>query len=100
MTPERLRRPALLAVLSLLAGALSECGGRRQVTTLRLAQADDLYSLDPDAAADSRSRPDDRTWDFELRPGVRFHDGRVLTSADVKFSLQRVGGGASPDPVA
>jgi len=129
MILERLRRSALLAVFLLLAAALSECRARRRVTTLRLAQAEDLYSLDPDAAADSRSRavlanvydglvgfdrelsvvpelavswttPDDRTWEFELRPGVRFHDGRALTSADVKFSLQRLGGGASPDLVA
>lgn len=27
---------------------------------------------------------------FTLKPGVRFHDGRVLTADDVKFSLDRV----------
>ena len=29
------------------------------------------------------------TWQFRLRPGVRFHNGDPLTSADVKFSIER-----------
>jgi len=29
------------------------------------------------------------TWQFKLRPGVKFHNGDPLTSADVKFSLER-----------
>jgi peptide/nickel transport system substrate-binding protein len=29
------------------------------------------------------------TWQFKLRPGVTFHDGDPLTSADVKFSIER-----------
>lgn len=33
---------------------------------------------------------DDTTWEFRLRPGVRFHDGAPLTSADVAASFQRV----------
>jgi peptide/nickel transport system substrate-binding protein len=32
-------------------------------------------------------RVDDRTLEFELRPGVRMHDGRVMTAEDVAFSL-------------
>lgn len=28
-------------------------------------------------------------WEFQLRPGVRFHDGSPFTAADVVFSLQR-----------
>src|SRR5574342_505202 len=30
------------------------------------------------------------TWEFHLRPGVRFHDGGELTAADVVFSLRRI----------
>jgi peptide/nickel transport system substrate-binding protein len=116
-------------LLALLAAVLTACAPRSE-TTLRLSQAEDLYSLDPDAAADSRSRavlcniyeglvgfdkelaivpslaagwttPDDHTWDFQLRPGVRFHDGRRLAAVDVKFSLDRVGGAAPHlDPVS
>ncbi|MBI1723531.1 MAG: hypothetical protein HYR48_06460 [Gemmatimonadetes bacterium] len=33
--------------------------------------------------------PDDLTWRFQLRRGVRFHDGQLLTAADVVFSLKR-----------
>lgn len=33
---------------------------------------------------------DKRTWTFELRDGVKFHDGSPLTSEAVKFSLERV----------
>jgi peptide/nickel transport system substrate-binding protein len=29
------------------------------------------------------------TWQFTLRPGVKFHTGDPLTSADVKFSIER-----------
>ena len=31
-----------------------------------------------------------RTLTFHLRPGVRFHDGHPLTSADVKYTYERV----------
>lgn len=34
--------------------------------------------------------PDGRTYTFYLRRGVRFHNGRELTSADVRFSLERL----------
>jgi len=32
---------------------------------------------------------DDHTWEFHLRPGVKFHDGAPLTADDVIFSLDR-----------
>lgn len=31
----------------------------------------------------------DRRWELKLRPDVRFHNGDPLTSADVKFSIER-----------
>src|SRR3954454_6342149 len=32
---------------------------------------------------------DAQSWEFRLRPGVRFHNGAALTADDVVFSLQR-----------
>jgi len=33
--------------------------------------------------------PGHRRWELRLRPNVTFHDGSPLTSADVKFSIER-----------
>lgn len=40
---------------------------------------------------------DDNTWEFTLRPGVKFHDGSDFTGEDVKYSIERVptAGGAT-----
>jgi peptide/nickel transport system substrate-binding protein len=45
--------------------------------------------------AESLDRPDDLTYIFKLRKGVRFHNlppvnGREVTSEDVKYSIERV----------
>lgn len=42
------------------------------------------------ALAESWRAIDDRTWEFRLRKGVKFHDGSDFTAADVAFSLDRV----------
>ncbi|MYS21672.1 peptide/nickel transport system substrate-binding protein [Streptomyces sp. DvalAA-14] len=39
--------------------------------------------------------PDGLTYTFTLRPGVKFHSGRTLTAADVKYSIEKVTGPAS-----
>lgn len=54
---------------------------------------DGLVSFDPElrmvpALATAWSTPGDDTWRFELRKGVTFHDGRKLTAADVKHTLE------------
>ncbi|MFN7988975.1 MAG: ABC transporter substrate-binding protein [Thermoanaerobaculia bacterium] len=53
-----------------------------------LTEFDQESRIRPALAAEWRN-PDDRTWVFRLRPGVRFHDGRSLEAADVVFSLER-----------
>jgi peptide/nickel transport system substrate-binding protein len=50
---------------------------------------DDQMRLRP-GLAESWRVVDEKTWEFKLRPGVRFHDGSPLTSADVVASFQRV----------
>ena len=39
--------------------------------------------------AESWSQPDPLTYSYKLRPGVKFWDGRPLTSADVVFSMSQ-----------
>ncbi|MFD7096391.1 ABC transporter substrate-binding protein [Streptomyces xanthophaeus] len=39
--------------------------------------------------AQKATNPDPTTWVYDLRPGVRFHDGRTMTADDVVFSLGR-----------
>jgi peptide/nickel transport system substrate-binding protein len=53
-----------------------------------------LITLDPDTKlvpglALSWKAVNDNTWEFKLRPGVKFHDGSPLTADDVVFSLGR-----------
>ena len=98
------RRPRAAALLAILALAGSSCR-RGTPDTLYVLADRDVEGLDPHASggvfqtqnllanvyeglvardrdmrlvpalAVSWSNPDDRTWDFVLRPGVRFHDG-------------------------
>src|SRR5262245_6264183 len=57
-----------------------------------------LLQLDPyhypkiigDVATDWKIAPDGLTYTFKLRPGIRFHDGSPLTSADVKASYDKI----------
>jgi peptide/nickel transport system substrate-binding protein len=96
--------------------ALLSCGGGAPSITIALK--DDPSSLDPhfdDIGSNSAllanvyeplvvfredlgitprlactwNNTDDRTLDLELRAGVRFHDGTVLTAEDARFSLLR-----------
>ena len=55
----------------------------------RLVERDDKLKLRPGLAT-SWSLIDDRTWEFKLRRGVKFHDGGDFTAEDAKVSLERV----------
>src|SRR5438067_10492381 len=44
----------------------------------------------PELAESWHTSPDGLTWAFKLREGVKFHDGQELTSADVKFTFDRL----------
>lgn len=48
----------------------------------------DTKKIDPCLATDWK-QIDDTTWHFNLRKGVKFHDGTTMTSKDVVYSLMR-----------
>jgi peptide/nickel transport system substrate-binding protein len=58
-----------------------------------LVRRDEHFNIAPALAARWET-PDPLTYVFHLRGGVRFHDGRPLTSRDVKFTLETMGAGA------
>ena len=57
-----------------------------------------LLQIDPysypnvigDAATEWNVAPDALTYTFKLRPGIRFHDGSTMTSADVKATFDKI----------
>ena len=118
--PNRLTPVGLLAVLCALSSVLCGCGSHKPapgtVTMLiesspanldpRIgtdAQAEHIdalifdplvwrnahFGLDPGLAT-SWENPDPLTWVFHLRAGVRFSDGRPLTSRDVRWTIDSI----------
>jgi peptide/nickel transport system substrate-binding protein len=54
-----------------------------------------LVAISPDFTpvpdlAEKWDNPDEKTWVFHLRNGVKFHDGSDLTASDVKFTYESV----------
>ena len=62
-----------------------------------LVERDEQMNLRGDLA-ESWETPDSLTYIFHLKRGVRFHDGRLLTSADVKYTFDSILSGAIPSP--
>lgn len=54
-----------------------------------LLKFNERMEIVPDAAESYRAK-NDTTWEFKLRKGVKFHDGREMTAEDVKFTIDRV----------
>lgn len=65
--------------------ALAQWQGKEFMYDSLLAWDADLNVIP--ALAESYETPDDVTYVFTLRQGVKFHDGRDMTSADVVYSL-------------
>ena len=55
----------------------------------RLVKIDDQLGIVPDLA-ESWDIPNNTTYVFHLRKGVKFHNGRELKASDVQYSLNRV----------
>ena len=54
-----------------------------------LVSLDDKMEPAPDIAKDWQVSPDGRTYTFQLRQDVKFHDGKPVRAPDFKYSWQR-----------
>ncbi|HEX6666347.1 MAG TPA: ABC transporter substrate-binding protein [Solirubrobacterales bacterium] len=55
-----------------------------------LVGVDDEYRPQPHLATKWSSTPDASQWTFELRPDVKWQDGKPLTSKDVAWTIKRI----------
>jgi peptide/nickel transport system substrate-binding protein len=62
-----------------------------------LVWSGDRLQLEPGLATSWRV-VDSTTWEFKLRPNVKFHDGSPFTAEDVKFSIERIPMVSGPNP--
>ena len=69
----------------------SSFGDVLRITTLyeKLVDLDNSYQPIPVLAESWSSNDAGTVWTFNLRQGVKFHDGSVLTAADVVYSILR-----------
>src|SRR5262249_49118505 len=56
----------------------------------QLVRFDADMNPQPELAESWEVSKDSLTWTFKLRQGVKFHDGQEMTSADVKFTFDRL----------
>jgi peptide/nickel transport system substrate-binding protein len=55
-----------------------------------LVMLDQQLNTQPSLATGWSVSDDGLTWTFKLQEGVKFHNGRELTAADVKYSMERI----------
>lgn len=76
LDPNKVSSAALLPVMSLLYNGLTRYGPD--------------MSTEPDLATSWKPSADHKTWTFELRENVRFHDGKEFTADDAVANIERV----------
>src|SRR6202046_5208877 len=54
-----------------------------------IVTVDKNLTVIPSLAKSFEQSPDGLTYTFHLRPGVKFHNGKTMTAADVKYSFER-----------
>ncbi|MDQ4068851.1 MAG: ABC transporter substrate-binding protein [Actinomycetota bacterium] len=87
LDPAQARTPAELLVADQLFDGLT-------------AYDPDTLSVQPALAVRWQASNDQRRWDFTLRPGATFANFRNITSADVKYTLDRIAKKGSASPAA
>lgn len=60
----------------------------------------ETLAVQPALAVRWQASADQRRWEFTIRPGATFANFRVITSADVKYSLDRIAKKGSSSPAA
>jgi peptide/nickel transport system substrate-binding protein len=60
----------------------------RQLVFNGLTRKDEKFNPAPDLAERFESTPDRKTFTFYLRPKVKFHNARLLSAADVKYTFE------------
>lgn len=88
--PETIRIGHEADVISIDPAEASEAATHSVLSNIyeSLATFDRDMRLTPALAVSWRT-PDETTWLLALRRGVRFHDGSILSAADVKFTIDR-----------
>lgn len=62
----------------------------RTLTTYQTGETSKTTKVAPDMATDlGRPSEGNRTWTFTLKDGLKFEDGSPITSADVKYGVER-----------
>ena len=54
-----------------------------------IVSVDENYAVIPSLAESFEQSEDGLTYTFRLHPDVKFHDGKTVTSADVRYSFER-----------
>ena len=77
------------------AAAIGEVVHYNLLETLTKIRADSTIA--PLLATSWTVTPDNKTWAFKLRPGVKFHNGEPFNAAAVKFSFERAAADGTPN---